>query len=408
MNSVKKSKIAYLVNQYPMTSHSFIRREILALEAIGWEVERFSVRSTAGSYVDPSDAVEASRTTVLLNHRVRLVGSALRAALARPLRLFAAIKQILAYAWKSDRGFFNHVAYLAEACLLRECLAERGVCHLHAHFGTNSAIVAVLVRALGGPEFSFTVHGPEEFDRAPVIGLPDSIRASKFVVAISHYGRSQLRRQVEPGLWGKMAIVRCGLDEKLLGHGQAPIPNGPRLLCIGRLHEQKGHLVLLDAMAELKRRQIPCELVMAGDGPLRSRLESAIVELGLSECIRITGWISEQQVIEELAAARALVVPSFGEGLPVVIMEAMALGRPVISTFIAGIPELVKPGENGWLVPAGSVTHLVDAMVGALVASPESLQRMGKLGQEAVRAEHDVRSSAASLASLFRAEGVSP
>ena len=315
--------------------------------------------------------------------------------------MVAAAKQAMSYAWKSDRGFVNHAAYLAEACVLREHLDKRGIGHLHAHFGTNSAIVASLSRTLGGPAFSFTVHGPEEFDRAPVIGLPDTIRASKFVAAISNYGRSQLCRQVAPNHWGKIAIVRCGLDGKLLAREQPPIPIAPRLLCIGRLHEQKGHLVLLDAMAELKRRRIPCELVLAGDGPLRASLEAKIAELGLGEHIRITGWISEQQVIEELTAARALVLPSFGEGLPVVIMEAMALGRPVISTFIAGIPELVKPGENGWLVPAGAVPPLVEAMAEALAASPETLAAMGRRGQTAVRAQHDIGQSAGILATWF-------
>ena len=404
MPTVPNPKIAYLVNQYPMTSHSFVRREILALEAQGLEVERFSVRQTEGKHVDPSDAAEATRTTVILNDKKRLAIATLRTALSRPGRLFAAARQAMAYAWKSDRGFINHAAYLAEACVLREHLAKRGIGHLHAHFGTNSAIVASLSRTLGGPAFSFTVHGPEEFDRAPVLGLPDTIRASKFVAAISHYGRSQLCRQVAPSQWGKIAIVRCGLDGNMLGREQPPLPVGPRLLCIGRLHEQKGHLVLLDAMAELKRRQIPCELVLAGDGPLRASLEAKIAELDLGERIRITGWISEQQVIEELTAARALVLPSFGEGLPVVIMEAMALGRPVISTFIAGIPELVKPGENGWLVPAGAVPPLVDAMAEALAASPETLAAMGKRGQTAVREQHDVGKSAGSLAHLFAGE----
>jgi len=394
-------KVAYLVNQYPMTSHSFVRREIRALEARGLVVERFSVRPTAGQHVDPSDAEEATRTTVLLKDKQRLALATLRTALTRPVRMLAAARQAMAYAWKSDRGFVNHAAYLAEACVLREHLGRRGVGHVHAHFGTNSAIVASLSRTLGGPTFSFTVHGPEEFDRAPVLGLPDTIRASQFVAAISNYGRSQLCRQVEPAHWGKIAIVRCGLDGKLLTREQPPVPTGPRLLCIGRLHEQKGHLVLLDALAELQRRQIPCELVLAGDGPLRATLEAKIAELGLGDRIRITGWISEQQVVEELTAARALVLPSFGEGLPVVIMEAMAMGRPVISTFIAGIPELVKPGVNGWLVPAGSVPALVDAMAEVLGAPPERLAEMGRRGQAAVRDAHDVRKSAGILATWF-------
>jgi glycosyltransferase involved in cell wall biosynthesis len=404
MASAAHLKVAYLVNQYPMTSHSFVRREIRALEALGVEVDRFSIRATQGSHVDASDAEEATRTTVLLRDKKRLALSTLKAAATHPIRMLAAAKQAMSYAWKSDRGFVNHAAYLAEACMLREQLGKRGIAHLHAHFGTNSAIVASLSRTMGGPSFSFTVHGPEEFDRAPVLGLADTIRASKFVVAISNHCRSQLCRQVELGQWNKLAIVRCGLDGSLLSREQPPIPSAPRLLCIGRLHEQKGHLVLLDAMAELKRRGIACDLVLAGDGPLRALLERKIADLGIADRIRVTGWLSEQQVVEELAATRAMVLPSFGEGLPVVIMEAMAMGRPVISTFIAGIPELVKPGENGWLVPAGSVPALVDAMTEALSAPPATLAEMGKRGQAAVRAQHDVAKSAAALAKLFAGE----
>ena len=399
------SRVAYLVNQYPKTSHSFIRREIRGLEALGVTIDRYSVRSTDGGHVDPSDVEEAQRTTVLLNDVGHLVKSILRMVVTSPLRFTAAARQALKYAVRSDRNWVSHTAYLAEACVLKTEMARRGTRHLHAHFGTNSAIVATLCHTLGGPEFSFTVHGPEEFDRASVLRLGATIESSKFVAAISDFGRSQLCRLVERHSWAKIAVIRCGLDEGLLNREPPPIPEEPRLVCVGRLHEQKGQFVLLDALAELQRRGIACQVVLAGDGPLRADIEEEIRRLDLKERVCITGWLTEKQVIEELSSARALVLPSFGEGLPVVIMEAMALGRPVISTYIAGIPELVKPGENGWLVPAGAVGPLVDAMIEVLQAEPGTLAAMGKRGQKAVRLKHDIQITARKLQHLFQAEG---
>lgn len=395
------SRIAYLVNQYPTTSHSFIRREIRAIETLGLTVDRYSLRSTEGGYVDPSDAEEAQRTTALLKDVPRLASALAHTVATDSLRLAIATRHGLRYARRSDRGLVNHAAYLAEACALRRLTAERGTEHLHAHFGTNSAIVAALCHALGGPPFSFTVHGPEEFDRAPVLCLAWTIKSAKFVAAISEYGRSQLCRLVERDHWGKIAVVRCGLDGSLLSAAQAPIPREPTLVCVGRLHEQKGQFVLLDALVELRRRGIACQLVLAGDGPLRPQIEQRIDCLSLRGQVRVTGWLTQQQVINELSQARALVLPSFAEGLPVVIMEAMALGRPVISTYVAGIPELVKPGENGWLVPAGAINQLVDAVAEVAKAEPAMLSEMGRRGQEAVRKQHNVEASAVQLRDLF-------
>jgi glycosyltransferase involved in cell wall biosynthesis len=259
---------------------------------------------------------------------------------------------------------------------------------------------------LGGPEYSFTVHGPEEFDRAIVVGLRRLIEDAKFVAAISHFGRSQLLRLIERRIWDKVAIVRCGVEPALFAEAVAPIPDAPRLVCVGRLHEQKGQFVLLDAAKRLQERGIPFELVLAGDGPLRPVIEARIAELGLSERVTITGWIDENGVKRELHAARALVLPSFAEGLPVVIMEAFALGRPVLSTYVAGIPELVRPGENGWLFPAGNVEALAVAMEQALNAAPDTLASMGLAGRRAVERQHDVTKNAEALARLLSSSDV--
>jgi len=144
------------------------------------------------------------------------------------------------------------------------------------------------------------------------------------------------------------------------------------------------------------------ELVIVGNGPLRESIERDIAAAGLQDCVRLAGLLSPADVKHELLRSRAIVLPSFAEGLPVVIMEALALGRPAISTYIAGIPELVRPGETGWLVPAGSEEKLAHAMASALDADSDDLARMGVEGAAVIRRDHDQRAQAAKLAQHFR------
>jgi glycosyltransferase involved in cell wall biosynthesis len=289
-----------------------------------------------------------------------------------------------------------------EACCIEQWLSAAGVRHLHAHFGTNSAEIAMLVQALGGPSWSFTVHGPEEFERAPLIGLTEKIHNCAFVVAVSSYGRSQLYRQVEKQYWPKIQVVHCGIDSAFKKEAPTSPPPARRLICVGRLCQQKGQLLLVEAAHRLAEERNDFELVLAGDGELRGELEKLIARRKIEGHVRIMGWIGTDQVRDEILAARALVLPSFAEGLPVVLMEAMALGRPVISTYVAGIPELVRTGENGWLVPAGDVDALTDAMRACLDSPTDLLLRMGAAARNRVLARHDVDTEAAKLGMLFR------
>jgi len=304
--------------------------------------------------------------------------------------------------YRAERPLPVHLAYLAAACRIEPWLRETDIRHLHAHFGTNSAEVAMLVHELGGPPWSFTVHGPTEFEKPRFIGLAEKIRRSAFVVAVSSFGRSQLCRFVEHQQWPKVKVVHCGLESDFLATPLRAGNAAKRLICVGRLCEQKGQLLLLEAASRLAEQGIDFELVLAGDGEMRGDIESMIARHKLQEHVRITGWISTSQVRDEILAARALVLPSFAEGLPVVLMEAMALRRPVISTYVAGIPELVNPGEHGWLVPAGDAETLTGTMRACLEAPPDLLARMGQSAHERVLAQHDVDKEASKLAALFR------
>jgi glycosyltransferase involved in cell wall biosynthesis len=287
--------------------------------------------------------------------------------------------------------------------VLEGWLRRARVDHIHAHFGTNSATVALLCRSLDGPGYSFTVHGPEEFDKPEFIGLGEKVRHAAFVVTISSFGRSQLFRWTRHEDWWKLKVVRCGLDADHLHVPATPVPAAHRLVCVARLSEQKGHLLLVKAAARLAEQGVEYELLLAGDGPMRPEIERAIAQRGLQQRVRLAGLMGAEQVRDAIVGSRALVLPSFAEGLPVVVMEALALGRPVITSAVAGTPELVETGVTGWLVPAGSVEALVDALRAALDAEPSRLAAMGRAGAALVARLHDAAAEAAKLAALFRA-----
>lgn len=395
-------RIAYLINQYPQTSQSFIRREIHALEELGLHVERTTLRRWREQLVDPQDQAEAERTRCVLERGAPRLGLELLAcALARPLRFARALGLALALGLRSERGLGVHLVYLLEACTLRRWYAGANVCHVHAHFGTNSTTVALLCRTLGGPPYSFTVHGPEEFDVPLLLHLDRKVAGAAFAVAISEYGRAQLMRWCAPEHWERIHVVHCGVDASFLAALPSAPPSAVRCVCVGRLSEQKGQALLIEAVGRLAREGLELELRLVGDGPLRAPLEALIARLGLEARVRITGWASSAQVREELQAARVLVLASFAEGLPVVIMEALALGRPVVSTWVAGIPELVEHGVSGWLVPPGSVDELASALRAALTTSPERLAEMGRRGAARVAEQHDARREARALAQLI-------
>ncbi len=394
-------KIAYLINEYPKVSHSFVRREIDALQQLGVQVDIFSIRPWSADLTDPKDLEHAENTTVLYSKEADLANALAAETKANPRGLRSATALATKCARTSEKSLAHWMAYVAEAALLRQVLSERGIEHVHAHFGTNPAAVAMLTQELGGPTYSFTVHGPEEFDRQIGLSLDVKIERAAFVAAISSYGRSQLLRLARQEDRNKVHVVHCGLDRAFLESPVRPLEAAPTFVTVGRLSEQKGHWVLLDAARIVKDRGFDFNLVLVGDGELRPEVETEISLLGLGDHVSIYGWASEAEVKQNIWDSRALVLPSFAEGLPVVIMESLALHRPVISTYVAGIPELVVPGECGWLVPAGNVESLADAMVEVLEASPGELQAMGANGAKRVAKDHDVNVEASRLLGLF-------
>lgn len=386
------------MNQFPMVSLSFIRREILALEAEGMVVDRFSIRRWTEKVVDTEDLAEQAKTSYLLDEgTIGLLTAVRRTALARPRRFANSLRMAVKLGWMSNRGVLRHLAYLAEACVLLLRAEEREIRHIHAHFSSNPAAVALLCRNLGGPSYSFTVHGPHEFDVAAVQGFFEKIGAAAFVVAISNYCRSQLYRWTSSRDWPKIKIVHCGVDERYLAEPPPVDGANATFVCVGRLCEQKGQLLLVDAFTRVRNQHPHARLRLVGDGEMREAIQERIASLGQDDHVTITGWMDSRGVYDELVGARALVMPSFAEGLPVVIMEALAVARPVITTFIAGIPELVRPNDNGWLVPAGDVNSLAKAIDECMRLDVKTIAEMGERGRAAVLEQYNVVTEARRL-----------
>ena len=400
-------RIGYLVNTYPRPSHSFIRREIAALEALGFDIHRFSMRGEAQALKDPADRQEHDRTERILEAGgPRLLGDLARAAGANAGQLRRAISMAHARAQAGESSLARQLIYLAEGARIAARSKALGLQHIHAHFGTNSARVAGFSRLLGGPPFSFTVHGPEEFDRPQPLDLGGKLALSEFCVTVSSFGRSQMYRWADSADLDKVRVVHCGLDLDRW-RDPAPMPQGPlHLVAVGRFAEQKGFGLLIRAFAQAWGKNPALRLSLVGDGELRPLIQQVIAAEGMEPAVSLLGWQDETGVRDAIDAAHALVTPSFAEGLPVVLMEAMARARPVIGTYIAGIPELVRPGQDGWLVPAGDADALAQAMLDAAACAPQALSEMGQSALARVTARHDIRESARRLAALFtRATG---
>ena len=395
-------KLAYVLNTYPQPSQSFIRRELAAVEGAGHEVTRLAMRRSAMDLVDPLDQAEGEKTRYVLDAGASgLLAALLREAVRAPGAFAAAARQAWRMGRSSDVGVIRHVIYLAEAAVVSRQARDAGVQHMHAHFGTNSATVAALAGCLSGLGYSFTVHGPEEFDSPRALSLGPKINGARFAVGVSAYGRSQLCRWVESAQWSKVHVVHCGIETARFDQ-VTDLAEGPvRLVSIGRFAEQKGQAVLIEAMARLKAEGRDVSLRLVGDGPLGPTLEAAIAQAGLGDQVTLTGWLDEAGVRQELRDATALVMPSFAEGLPMVIMEAMASARPVIATYVAGIPELVLPGQTGWLVPAGDADALARAIAQMADQPVARLREMGQTGRARTLERHDIEVEAGKLIDLF-------
>ncbi len=395
--------IAYLTSEYARAGDTFIRREVEELRRCGFQVHTFSIRRNAAEGV--SDDIRREQTTtdyILEKSPVVLFSALLLEFFQAPARVWKAWRRSLRIRVPGVKGFFWNLFYLVEAAYLARRLRELRVQHLHNHIAENSATVAMMASEMSVVPFSFTVHGPREFFMVSQIGLQEKVSQSKFVACISSFTRSQCMAWSLPEDWRKLQIVRCGLDNRFRDDPETAIAASNRFVHVGRLCADKGQILLVEAAAKLAAQSIAFTLEIIGDGPNRTEMERAIQHHGLEQHVILLGWQGSDAVKRILTQCAVMVLPSFAEGLPVVIMEALAMERPVISTYVAGIPELVRPGENGWLVPAGDVDAIVTAMREALETPVEELRKMGRAGRERVLERHNIKTEVAKLAELFR------
>lgn len=400
--------IAYLTGEYPRATDTFIQREVAALRALGLTVETCSMRRTGPEHhTGPEQHAEAAGTFHVLESALsprRLIAAHL-AAWRRP----GAWLRALRLAWRTGPGgmipTLYQFIYLAEAAVLAQHLRARGITHLHNHIAKSSCTVAMLMSEMSGIPYSFTLHGPDIFYEPYRWRLDEKIARARFVACISHFARSQAMAFSDPADWGKLHIVHCGVDPARYG-GAAPEARA-HLLFVGRLAGVKGVPVLLEAVQGLIADHPDLRLTLVGDGPERMDLEARA--RGLGGHVDFVGYKSQDAVAALLAEATALVLPSFAEGLPVVLMEALAARVPVVCTRIAGVAELVEDGVSGLLAPPGDAVALRDAL--ARVLSDADLRRaMGDAGRARVMAEFASDREAAWLARLFAgyAEGAPP
>ncbi|KRB79419.1 glycosyl transferase family 1 [Sphingomonas sp. Root710] len=392
-------RLAYLLNSYPMTSTTFIRREIAAIERAGVPVKRFAVRHWAERLVDPQDMSERNRTEYLLTGQGgRLIGGLARHALFHPRGFAEALEATGEMHRAAGGGFVRHSAYLTQAVRLKRRCVQLGIDHVHAHFSTNAAAVAMLCRRLGGPRYSFTVHGPNELEQLAENSVADKVRDAAFVVAISDYCRNRLIAELPADLADRVKVVPCGIE--LSDYPVTPNPMSGRFLSVGRLCPEKGQAEIPAAIAAVARDHPGLSIVLIGDGESRAAVEREIGATGTGGRVKLIGWRSNAEVRRRIGETRALVLPSHAEGLPIAIMEAFAMGRPVITTPVAGIPELVDQ-SCGWLVPPGDADALAAAIGAAMTATKGMLGKMGREGRKRVAARHDLAGIAPRLIALF-------
>jgi glycosyltransferase involved in cell wall biosynthesis len=399
--------IAYLTGDYPKVSHTFILREVLSLRAAGLEVITCSIRKSPAAEFKGQEELRAREETFYVleaaRNPLRLLRAHGRIFLRGPGKWFSTLALAIRMRSPGLKAFFWQLFYFLEAGVLADHLRAKDARHLHNHFGNSSCSVAVLAAELAGIPFSFTEHGPAIFFEVERWALGEKIARAQFVIAITHFCRSQLMLFSAPEHWGKIAIVHCGVDMSAYGRTD-PSGFGKRVAFVGRLDPVKGALLLIEAMAEVLKTHPDATLTLAGDGPARAPAETRAAALGISSSLRFAGFMTQGQVARLLASSDMLVLPSFAEGLPVVYMEALASRIPVVASRVAGVPELVEDGVTGYTFPPGDVATLADRMT-RLMAEPEKARLMGEAGRKAVEQGFDIAKEGRWLAEIFRNGG---
>lgn len=391
-------RVGYLVSKYPDVSHTFILREVLALRARGLEISVASINA-------PTVLTEVERKEAAATFYVKQAGAAgavkaLAALLARhPAGVFRGLIYGFKMAGADLRRMLLGVFYFVEALILLEWMHVGKLTHLHVHFATPAASVAAIATKIAPVTMSMTVHGPDEFYDVTAYSLAAKVAASKFVVCISFFAQSQMMKVTSE--WGKFEIGRLGVDPAHFApRDPKAVTEVFRVLCVGRLVAAKGQRILIEAVEHLRQAGRVIELDLVGDGPDRAALEAFVHTRGLGGAVRFAGSIGQDTIRDFYRAVDCFAMASFAEGIPVVLMESMSMQIPVIATGINGIPELIRDGIDGLLVPPSDV-HGMAAALARLMDDADLRSTLSLAGRRRVQAEYELSASADRLHDIF-------
>lgn len=401
--------VAYIMTHYPRLALTFIAGEIDELERQGARVFPISMNVPSSADLGTDAARERHRRTLCLKARPsRIVAAGLRTLGNHPFK-FSRLALTAVKSAGLDIGLAaRRLAHLSYATLVARHCRESGLNHLHAHFGLAPATIAWFAcRILNFDAerrhtWSFTIHGFQDFINETEARLDLKAASASSVICVSDFTKSQLYRVTDFKYWKRFHVVRCGIDLAAFPARQPrPMRRIPRIVVLGRLSPEKGHGILIEAVEKLAREDIAVEVDIIGDGPFLDAIRNEEAVLGVENRIRHLGELLPDEVSRRLADADIFCMPSFSEGLPISIMEAMAVGVPVVSTWISGIPELALDGVTAVTVPPGNSDALA-AAIKRLMADQASCDRLVVAAREAVERKHSREANAQELARLFR------
>jgi glycosyltransferase involved in cell wall biosynthesis len=399
-------RLVYLLSCYPAVSHTFFLSEIRELRKQGFTVEAASINPPDRPLSSmPATEVEEAEKTFY----IKSAGAAGAAAIAaktlllRPAVFGRGLMTALRLGRWDPAATVYALLYFAEALILGDWMRLHGHRHLHIHFCGPVATVGMLVSAAWGFSYSLTVHGPDEFYDVEKFYVRQKVERARFILCISDFCRSQLMRIAAPEHWDKMHVVRLGIDPTIFFPMQKPPEpkHTLEILCVGRLVPSKGQLILLRACDLLHSQGYSLKVRLVGAGPDRENLEAFARQKGIS--VIFEGAKSHDETRQLLGRADIFALASFAEGVPVALMEAMAMEIPCVSTRVAGIPELIRDGLDGLLVPASSAEALASALQ-RLSEDPLLRRSLGVAGCKRVLGLYNLPQNVGSLARVFREE----
>ena len=402
--SAQPKRLAYFINCFPNLIETMIYREVGALRALGNEVCIFSIRRPAPAEI-PTEAQSFCDATfyILPIGLFQLLKTHMRALVRHPVRYWHILFAVLSGTHMRFRDRLRTLCHFIEAVAVLPVVEELHVDHLHAHWAVGAATSAMVISQFLGIPFTFTAHAYDIW-REKLL-LPEKLRAAQAIVTCTDYNRQHLATTYGIRM-EKLHVVYHGVDLRRFQPGEPPRNAEPVLLSVGRLVEQKGLDRLLRACAALAQQgyRLRCDII--GDGPLRRDLEQLTDELGLGERVHFHGRLFQEQLIEHYAAADLFVLPCIQaadgdrDGIPNVLIEAMAMQLPIISTRFSGVPELVVDASTGVLVEPDNVPALVEAMRG-LLDDPARGHSLGQAGRQRVIEGFTIERSATTLHHLF-------